>query len=294
MKTVGFIGLGIMGSPMAKRLLANGVDLMVSDVDDRKMQPLIELGAKAGSNREIGSCCDIVLLMLPNGEIVKQVLFGPEGVSGNIRDGAIVCDMSSVTAKESRECYERLKKQGVYFMDAPVSGGEPGAVSGTLAVMCGGEEQVFHQLRPYFDMVGSSATLIGPVGSGSVAKLANQIIVNLNIAAVGEALVFATKAGVEPMKVYQAIKGGLAGSAVLDAKAPMMCARNFKPGGSITINHKDIKNALDTARELEIPMFMTAQLFEIQQFLKARHCAGEDHSAYVKFFETMAGIEVHD
>lgn len=292
MEKIGLIGLGIMGSPMARNLLAGGVDLTVSDVDAGKVRALVELGAKAGSNKEIGEHCDIVFLMLPMGEIVKQVLFGAGGVAEGLQPGKIVCDMSSVTADESRYCHERLEEMGIAFMDAPVSGGEPGAIAGTLAIMCGGEEPVFRRLKPYFDIMGSSAMLIGPSGSGSITKLANQVIVNLNIAVVGEALVFATKAGVDPMKVYHAIRAGLAGSSVLDAKAPMMCARNFKPGGSIKINHKDIKNALDTANKLDIPMVLTAQLFEIQKYLKIHGCLENDHSAYVKYFESLADVEV--
>ena len=158
--------------------------------------------------------------------------------------------------------------------------------------MCGGDENVFEALRPYFDIMGSSALLVGPSGSGSVCKLANQIIVNLNICAVSEALVLATKAGADPMKVYQAIRGGLAGSAVLDAKAPMICARDFKPGGKISINHKDIKNVLATAHEIDVPLPFTAQLFEVQQTLKAHGHLDDDHGGYVQYFEALAGVEV--
>lgn len=158
--------------------------------------------------------------------------------------------------------------------------------------MCGGDADVFEALQPYFDIMGSSALLVGPSGSGSVCKLANQIIVNLNICAVSEALVLATKAGADPLKVYQAIRGGLAGSAVLDAKAPMMCARDFKPGGKISINHKDIKNVLATAHEIDVPLPFTAQLFEVQQALKAHGHMDDDHGGYVQYFEALAGVEV--
>ena len=289
---VGFIGLGIMGKPMAKNLLKAGVQLMVSDLNRDAVEEVVAAGAQEGGDRQIGEACDIIITILPNGAIVQSVLFDEGGVAEGLTAGKVVCDMSSVTANESQTCYARLKEKGVGFLDAPVSGGEPGAVAGTLAIMCGGDEVDFSAMKPYFDILGSSALLIGPSGSGSVTKLANQVIVNLNIAAVSEALVLATKAGADPMKVYQAIRGGLAGSAVLDAKAPMICARNFKPGGKISINHKDIKNVLATAHAIDVPMPFTAQLFEIQQALKVGGHMDDDHGGYVQYFEQLAGVEV--
>ncbi|MBR0088134.1 MAG: 2-hydroxy-3-oxopropionate reductase [Lachnospiraceae bacterium] len=289
---VGFIGLGIMGRPMAKNLLKAGVELMVCDINKEAMDDLVQAGAKAGTYAEIGENCDVIITILPNGAIVKSVLFDEGGVAETLSAGKVVCDMSSVTAGESQYCYERLKEKGIGFVDAPVSGGEPGAIAGTLAIMCGGDEADFNAMKPYFDILGSSAMLIGPSGSGSITKLANQVIVNLNIAAVSEALVLAAKAGADPMKVYKAIRGGLAGSAVLDQKAPMMCARNFKPGGKISINHKDIKNVLDTAHTIDVPMPLTAQLFEIQQALKVSGHMDDDHGGYVQYFEQLAGVIV--
>ncbi len=292
MKKAGFIGLGIMGRPMAKNLLAAGVELVVYDLNTAAVEDLTAAGAKSGTPASIGKECDVVITILPNGAIVQDVLFGEGGVASGLTAGKLVCDMSSVTATESQTCYNKLKEMGVGFVDAPVSGGEPGAVAGTLAIMCGGDEADFEAMKPYFDILGSSAMLIGPSGSGSVTKLANQVIVNLNIAAVSEALVLATKAGADPMKVYKAIRGGLAGSAVLDAKAPMMCARNFVPGGKISINHKDIKNVLATAHTIDVPMPLTAQLFEIQQALKVSGHMNDDHGGYVQYFEQLAGVIV--
>lgn len=289
---IGFIGLGIMGKPMAKNLLNAGMKLMVSDLNKDAVNELVSIGAEQGTYAEIGAQCDIVITMLPNGQIVQDVLFGPGGVAENLASGKLVCDMSSVTPEQSRECYRKLKKIGVGFLDAPVSGGEPGAIHGTLAIMCGGDVADFEAMRPVFSILGGNAERIGDSGSGSVTKLANQVIVNLNIAAVSEALVFATKAGADPMKVYMAIRGGLAGSAVLDAKTPLMCSRNFKPGGKISINRKDIKNVLDTATEIDVPMPFTAQLFEVQQALKVDGHMNEDHAAYIRYFEKLAGIEV--
>ena len=292
MKKVGFIGLGIMGKPMALNLLKAGTALMVSDLNPAAVAELTAAGAESGSYREIGAACDAVITILPNGAIVQDVLFSENGVASALTPGKIVCDMSSVTADESRTCYRKLQEIGCAFLDAPVSGGEPGAVAGTLAIMCGGDEPAFEAMQPIFDILGSSALLIGPSGSGSVTKLANQVIVNLNIAAVSEALVLAAKCGADPMKVYRAIRGGLAGSAVLDAKAPMMCARNFKPGGKISINHKDIKNVLATAHSVDVPMPFTAQLFEVQQALKVGGHMDDDHSGYVQYFEQLAGVTV--
>lgn len=289
---VGFIGLGIMGKPMASQLVRAGVDLMVSDLNPKPVEELKALGAASGSPAEIGSACDIVFTILPTAQIVKSVLFDEGGVASTLTAGKLVVDCSSVTAGESNECYERLKKMGVGFLDAPVSGGEPGAIAGTLAIMCGGDEKDFQTAKPYFDIMGSSALLIGASGSGSVTKLANQIIVNLNICAVSEALVLATKCGVDPMKVYRAIRGGLAGSAVLDAKAPMMCARHFAPGGTIKVNQKDIRNVLATAHDVDVPLPLTAQLFEIQQSLKANGHVMDDHAGYVQYFEMLSGVKV--
>ena len=281
-----------MGKPMVKNLLAAHQEVMVTDVVQAAVDEVVAAGAEPGDYSRIGRECEIIITMLPSGPIVQDVLFGEGGVAENLTPGKLVCDMSSVTASESRTCFEKLQKLGVGFLDAPVSGGEPGAIAGTLAIMVGGEQADFDRMMPIFEILGSSAMLIGPSGSGSVTKLANQVIVNLNIAAVSEALVFAVKAGTDPMKVYRAIRGGLAGSVVLDAKAPMMCARNFVPGGKISINHKDIKNVLATAHMIDVPMPFTAQLFEIQQALKVGGHMDDDHAGYVQYFEQLADVIV--
>ena len=274
---IGFIGLGIMGRPMAKHLLGAGEHLLVSDLSRAAVEELTALGADEGSYQEIGRACDVIFTMLPSGSIVQQVLFGESGVAAGLSAGKLVCDMSSVTPSESRCCFRRLREEfQVDFVDAPVSGGEPGAVEGTLAIMCGGEEAAYRRLLPYFALMGASSALVGPAGAGSVTKLANQIIVNMGIAAVSEALVLATKAG----------------SAVLEAKAPMMCARNFKPGGKISINHKDIKNVMNTAHDLDVPLPLTAGLFEIMQALKVGGHMDDDHAGLVQYFEQLAGVTV--
>lgn len=292
MSKIGFVGLGIMGKPMAKNMLAAGVDLMVNDMNMAAVEELKEAGASYGTLAEIGSACDIVFMILPNGDISKSVLFGEGGIASTLSAGKIVCDMASVTPVESKECYEGLAKIGVGFVDSPVSGGEPGAINGTLAFMAGGDQKDFDALMPYYDIMGSSAVLIGDSGSGSVTKLANQIIVNNTIAIVSEAFVLAAKAGADPMKVYNAIRGGLAGSAVLDAKIPMIVERNFVPGGKISINHKDIKNVVNTAHSLDVPIPYSAQLYEILQTLKVHGHMNDDHGGIVQYFEALADVKV--
>ena len=292
MSKVGFIGLGIMGKPMAKNLLNAGIDLMVCDLNEQAVKEVVERGAQAASYREIGEKCDIVFLILPNGDISKSVLFDEDGVAQTLTAGKVVFDMSSVTPVESKECFEGLAKIGVGFVDSPVSGGEPGAVNGTLAFMAGGRQEDFDKLMPYYEIMGSSAVLIGDSGSGSVTKLANQIIVNNTIAIVSEAFVMATKAGADPVKVYEAIRGGLAGSAVLDAKIPMIVERNFVPGGKISINHKDIKNVVNTAHAIDVPIPYSAQLYEILQTLKIHGHMNDDHGGIVQYFEALADVQV--
>ena len=291
MKT-GFIGLGIMGRPMAKNLLKAGKELLVSDLNKESVADVVYAGAQEATYAEIGEQCDRIIIMVPSGAISKSILFGENGVASSIKEGAIVCDMSSVTPVESKECYDGLKAKGVGFLDAPVSGGEPGAVNGTLAIMAGGDAEDFEAMQEYFDILGSSALLIGESGSGSVTKLANQVIVNNTIAVVSEAFVLAAKAGADPKKVYEAIRGGLAGSAVMDAKIPMIIERNFKPGGPIRINHKDIKNVVNTAHSIDVPIPYTAQLYEILQTLKIHGHMEDDHGGIVQYFEKLAGIEV--
>ena len=288
----GFIGLGIMGIPMAKNILSGGFTLAVHDVNVDAIAELRELGAEVRTPAEMGVECDVIFTCLPNGKIVQDVLFGTAGVFSTITPETIVVDHSSVTPDEAKKCAELLEEKNAFFMDAPVSGGEPKAITGELAIMVGGDEDVFKKVSPYFDAIGSTATLTGSVGSGSVTKLVNQIIVNLNIAVVSEALVFAEKAGVDPGKVYEAIRYGLAGSTVLDAKTPLILERNFKPGGKISVNHKDITNVLSSAHAMDIPVPFTAQLFEIMQSLKVMGCSDDDHGAIVKHFERLADVEV--
>lgn len=292
MSKVGFIGLGIMGKPMALNLLKAGKELLVADLNKDAVAEVVAAGGKEATYAEIGEQCDKIILMVPSGEISKSILFGEGGVASTVKAGTVICDMSSVTPVESQECYEGLKAKGVGFVDAPVSGGEPGAVAGSLAIMAGGDQKDFDAFGELFDIMGNSALLIGGSGSGSVTKLANQVIVNNTIAVVSEAFVLAVKAGADPVKVYKAIRGGLAGSAVLDAKIPMIVERNFKPGGPIRINHKDIKNVVNTAHSIDVPIPYTAQLYEILQAMKVHGHMGDDHGGIVQYFEKLADVEV--
>ena len=291
MEKIGFLGLGIMGRPMAKNLLKQGCELYVSK-DSRAAEELVTLGAHRCMTYEIGNICDIVFLSLPKGDICRDVLFGEQGISLSMKKGALVVDTSSITPVEAKEFAAQLLDLGIGYMDCPVSGGEPGAINATLSFMAGGRKKDFERAYPYFMMMGNSAVLIGDVGGGSICKLANQIIVNMTIAAVSEAMVFSQKAGADPEKVYRAIRGGLAGSAVLESKAPMMYARNFKPGGKISINHKDINNVLVTAHSIDAPVPLSAQLFEIMQALKVDGHMNDDHSGIVQYFEKLAKVEV--
>ena len=291
-RMVGFIGLGIMGKPMAKNLVKGGCSLLVNDLNGDAVKELTDMGAQAATLKEIGEKCPVIFTILPNGAIVQSVLFGADGVAEGVKEGSVVVDMSSVTPTESKVCAEKLASLGVDFLDAPVSGGEPKAIDGTLAFMVGGKQEAFDRMVTYFDIMGASALLVGGTGSGSVTKLANQVIVNLNIAAVSEALVLATKAGADPELVNKAIRGGLAGSTVLDAKAPLMIDRNFVPGGKISINLKDIKNVMATAHDIDVPLPMSSQLLEIMQALKVDGHLEDDHGGIVQYFEKLAGVEV--
>lgn len=289
---IGFIGLGIMGKPMATNLVRAGFDVWVNDLNPDAVKALCALGAHETTLEDIAAHCDTVLTMLPNGSIVHQVLLGDGGLLARMKPKTLMVDMSSVTPGEAGKCHEAAQRFGHLFLDAPVSGGEPKAIDGTLAFMVGGTQEAFDRAKPLFDCMGASALLVGGPGSGCVAKLSNQVIVNVTIAAVSEALVLAKKAGTDPEKVFQAIRGGLAGSAVLEAKAPMMLQRNFKPGGKISINMKDIKNVMATAHEADVPLPLTAQLLEIMTALKNGGHLEDDHSGIVQYYEQLAGIQV--
>jgi len=293
MAKIGFIGLGIMGKPMAQNLIKAGYELTVYDIVAERMNDLIKAGARQGtSSKDVASKSEIVITMLPNSPHVREAVLGPGGVLEGAKRGTILIDMSSIAPLASREIAAKAQEQGVAMLDAPVSGGEPKAIAGTLAIMVGGPEETFEQVRDILARMGSYVTRVGDIGSGNIAKLANQIIVALNIAAMSEAMVLATKAGVDPEKVFQAIRGGLAGSAVLDAKMPLALQGNFKPGFRIELHIKDIANALDTAHELGVPVPLSGVVMEILQALRADGKAANDHGGIIQFYEQLAKVQV--
>lgn len=293
MSKIGFIGLGIMGKPMSKNLLKAGHQLVVFDINEDAVEELKQAGAEVGSSpKDVASKTNIIITMLPNSPQVKAVVLGKDGVIEGAQKGSIVVDMSSIAPLVSREVSGALAQKGIRMLDAPVSGGQPKAIDGSLAIMVGGTQADFDEILPIFKVMGSSAVLTGDIGAGNVAKLANQIIVALNIAAVSEALVMATKAGVDPELVYQAIRGGLAGSTVLDAKAPLMMGRKFTPGFRINLHIKDLGNVLETSHGIGVPLPLSAAVMEIMQALKVDGMGDLDHGAIVRFYEKLAHVEV--
>jgi 2-hydroxy-3-oxopropionate reductase len=293
MSKIGFIGLGIMGLPMSKNLLKAGHSLVVFDINKAAVEELKQAGAEVGTSaKDVASKTNIIITMLPNSPQVKVVVLGENGVIEGARKGSIVVDMSSIAPLVSREVSEALAKKGIRMLDAPVSGGQPKAIDGTMSIMVGGAQADFDEIVPIFKAMGSSYVLCGGIGAGNVTKLANQIIVAVNIAAVSEALVMATKAGVDPELVYKAIRGGLAGSTVLDAKAPLMMDRKFNPGFRINLHIKDLANVLETSHGIGVPLPLTAAVMEILQALKVDGMGDLDHGAIVRFYEKLAQIEV--
>ena len=290
---VGFIGLGIMGKPMAKNLLAAGYELVVLDTNAAAVAELTALGAtEAPSPKEVAEQVELVLTMLPNSPHVKTVALGADGILEGAHDGLAYIDMSSIAPLVSREVSEALSFKGIAMLDAPVSGGEPKAVDGTLSIMVGGPQDLFDTYSDVLKVMGASVVRVGEIGAGNIAKLANQVVVALNIAAVSEALVFAQKAGVDPEAVFQAIRGGLAGSTVMEAKAPMMLDRNFKPGFRLALHIKDLTNAIETGHQVGAPVPLTAAILEMMTALKVDGREVEDHSALVRFHEKLADIEL--
>jgi len=292
-KKIGFIGLGIMGKPMAMNLLKAGYSLTVYDIRPEPVKEVVAAGAAEGkSSRDVAEKSEVVITMLPNSPDVKDAVLGENGVMDGAKSGTILIDMSSIAPLVSKEVGAKLAEKGVEMLDAPVSGGEPKAIDGTLSIMVGGKKEVFDEVEDILKVMGASAVLVGDIGSGNTTKLANQIIVALNIAAMSEALVLATKAGVDPEKVYKAIRGGLAGSTVLDAKVPLALEGNFKPGFRIELHIKDLANALDTAKEVGVPVPLASGVMEIMQALKADGKAGDDHGGIIQYYEKMAKVKV--
>jgi 2-hydroxy-3-oxopropionate reductase len=292
-RNVGFVGLGIMGKPMARNLLKAGFTLTVAS---RSRRPVDELSNEGAIPRESPRSCadgqDAILTMLPDSPDSEQVILGENGVLEGAASGSLVIDMSSIAPAVSRKIGALCDAKGVDFLDAPVSGGEAGAIAGQLAIMVGGKKEVFDRALPIFQAVGKSHVLCGGHGAGNTVKLANQIVVAANIEAVSEALVFARKAGVDPQVAFEAIRGGLAGSKVLEAKAPMMIDGNFKPGFRLRLHQKDLANALVTAKEADVPLPVTALLQQIVTALVVGGSGDLDHCAIARFLEDMAQTRI--
>ncbi len=292
---VGFIGLGIMGRPMSKNLIKAGYELTVFDPFAKTaMEDVVACGAAAGkSNADVASKSDVVITMVPNSPNVREAVFGKDGIAEGAAKGLDIIDMSSIAPLESKAIAEECEKIGLHMMDAPVSGGEPKAIDGTLSIMCGGSAELFDKYKDLLNVMGASVVHCGEVnGAGDTVKLANQMIVAVNIAACAEAYELAVMAGVEPEKVFDAIKGGLAGSTVMNAKVPMMMAGNFKPGFRIDLHIKDLNNALDTGHGLGTPMILTSSVQEMLQWLHNNGAGSDDHSAILKYYERITGVEM--
>ncbi|GMG62242.1 2-hydroxy-3-oxopropionate reductase [Tetragenococcus halophilus] len=290
---IGFIGLGIMGKPMAKNVLKAGYDVLVFDFNENSITELANEGAnKASSGKEVAEKTDVIITMLPNSPNVDAALFDENGIAEGLSSGKTVIDMSSISPVASQEFSTKLEELNVNFLDAPVSGGEPKAVDGTIAVMVGGDKSVFDKYYDLMMTMAGSVTYVGEVGAGNITKLANQMVVATNIAAVGEAMTFVKKAGADPKLVFEAIRGGLAGSTVMDAKMPMILDRNFEPGFRIQLHIKDLQNALDTSHDVNASIPITAQLMEIMQSLKIDGLEGKDHASVAQYFEKINNITI--
>lgn len=290
---IGVIGTGIMGKPMARNLMAAGHKVVVHNRSRASVDELVAEGAAAaGTPREVAEQVDLVITMLPDGPDVEQVVLEADGVIEGAHDGLVLVDCSSIAPTVSQSVSKRLAVWGVAMVDAPVSGGEQGAIDGTLVVMVGGPEEVVERVRPVLEIIGSTVTRVGDIGAGNVAKLANNAIVAVNIAILGESLVLAAKAGVEPALVARAIAGGLAGSAVLEAKAPKMLSGDLKPGFTVSLHAKDLRNALTTAEASGAPMPLTEQVSHMLAEISEQGHASDDDAALVGWYERLAGIEL--
>jgi 2-hydroxy-3-oxopropionate reductase len=295
MENIGFIGLGIMGKPMVNNLVKAGNKIYVYDIDPEQIRISCECKdvLSATSIKDIAKKCNIIITMLPNSPQSEEVILGELGIINFTNKETVVIDMSSIDPIVSIKIGRKLAERGIEFLDAPVSGGEPKAIDGTLSIMVGGKKELFEKVVHIFKSLGQTYTWVGEIGSGNFAKLSNQIIVALNIAAVSEALLLAKAAGLSPTIVFEAIRKGLAGSAVLENKTPKMIARDFKPGFKINLHQKDLQNVMNAGEKLNVPLPLTSALLEILKSLTSAGKGEEDHCAIVKYFENLAGLEIN-
>jgi 2-hydroxy-3-oxopropionate reductase len=293
MKKLGFIGIGIMGKPMAKNLIDAGYKMIAYDISKEALDEIVAYGAERGTSpKNVAENCDIVITMLPNSPDVKKAVLGEKGVIEGVRKGQVVIDMSSIAPLVSREVAKDLEKKGATMLDAPVSGGQEKAQAGTLAIMVGGKREVFEECKPILDIMGGSVTLVGDIGAGQTTKLANQVIVAINIAAVAEALTMGKKAGVDPENIFNAIRGGLAASQCLEDKAPRMFEGRYDPGFRIRLHVKDLANVLETSRALHTAMPLSSQVMEMMQVLMAEGHDDVDHGGLALFYEKLNGLSL--
>ena len=292
---IGFVGLGIMGKPMVRNLMKADYSVTVYDIVSESVEEMVTDGAKAASSAaEVAQSASTVITMVPDSPQSEAAILGPNGVLEGTSSGSTVIDMSSIAPASSQKIAKACENAGVNFLDAPVSGGETGAIEGTLAVMVGGKKEVFDSNFDMLSTMSGSIVLCGDYGAGNTTKLANQIIVAGNIAALGEALVLAKKSGIDPQVVFDAIKGGLAGSTVMNTKGPMMISGNFDPGFRIVLHQKDLHNALLTGKDVGAPLIFTSLAQQILGSLINDGKGNSDHSAIANFMEDMAGIKISE
>ena len=291
-KKIGFIGLGIMGKPMARNLLKAGHAVTVYNRSRPAMEELHRAGAHLGpSPKDVAAAAEIVITMLPNSPDVEAVVLGPNGVLEGATPGTILADMSTISPLVSQKIYREAKQRGVWALDAPVSGGEKGAIEGILSVMVGGDKEVFDAVVPVFQAMGKTITYMGPAGAGGFTKLANQVIVAINLTAISEALTLGAKAGLDPERLIQALGGGMAGSRCLDMKGPQIIKGNFQPGFKVDLHYKDLGLIMEAARALQVPLPTTAVVQELFSALRVKGRGGLDHSAVITLIEDLAGVQ---
>ena len=289
--TVGFIGLGIMGKPMAENLIGAGYELVVFNRTREKAEEL-DGATVAESPREVAEQSDVIVTMLPDSPQVEEVLAGEDGVFEGVREGAVIVDMSTISPVVTEELAERAREKGASMLDAPVSGGDVGAIEGTLSIMVGGSEEDFARALPLFEVMGGTVTHVGPTGTGQVVKAANQIVVALTIEAVSEALVLGSKGGVAPDKILDVLGGGLAGNKVMEVKREKMLSHSFDPGFRVELHHKDLGIALAAGREYGVTLPVTAVVDQMLETLKMRGRGDQDHSALLTLVEESSGHEI--
>jgi 2-hydroxy-3-oxopropionate reductase len=291
---VGFIGLGIMGKPMAKNLMEAGYELVLYNRTLEKAQELAEDGEAgvAANPREVAENSDTIITMLPDSPDVRDVVTGEDGVLEGIEEGNLLVDMSTISPVVTEELAAKLKERGASMLDAPVSGGDVGAIEGTLSIMVGGSEEDFERARPLFDVMGKTVTHVGPTGTGQVTKAANQVVVALTIEAVSEALVLGSKGGVAPEKILEVLSGGLAGNKVMEVKREKFLSHEFDPGFRSELHHKDLGIALAAGREYGVVMPVTAIVDQMLLAMKKKGWGGEDHSALLRIIEDLSQHEI--